>query len=190
MNNKREMPTSAVGLAYLQGAFDREDILVLENGLKESNLSLVYHATSPKYIMGIEDFFPQIQAFLSPDIVQVLCQGIATNAIYDGIKWFLFSLRQITKKKTLTKVQNGKITTNVVPSIHFNIGQMHAVLPMDIDDEKFKYFVDKAFESVNEQSISRETYFIYSEKTGEAKQYTKHELVQKAYQESQLDNDQ
>lgn len=87
--------------------------------------------------MGIEDFFPQIQAFLSPDIVQVFCQGIATNAIYDGIKWFLFSLRQIAKKKTLTKVQNGKITTNVVPLIHFNIGQMHVVLPMDIEDEKF-----------------------------------------------------
>lgn len=87
-------------------------------------------------------------------------------------------------------MQNGKVDTNATPTIHFNIGQMHAVLPMDIDDEKFKYFVDKAFESVNEQSIAKETYFIYSEKTGEAKQYTKHELVQKAYQESQLDNDQ
>ena len=188
MKSKRAMPTSAVGLAYLQGAFNSEDLLALESGLKENNLSLVSQATSPKYIMGIEDFFPQIQAFLSPDLVHVLCQGIATNAIYDGIKWFLFSLRQIAKKKTLTKVQNGKITTNVVPSIHFNIGQMHAVLPMDIDDEKYKYFVDKAFETISEQSVAKETYFIYSEKTGEARHYTQHELIQQAYQESQLDD--
>ena len=85
-------------------------------------------------------------------------------------------------------MQNGKITTNVVPSIHFNIGQMHAVLPMDIDDEKFKYFVDKAFETINEQTVAKETYFIYSEKTGEARHYTQHELIQQTYQERQLDD--
>ena len=189
MNKKRKMSTSTVGLAYLQGAFNSEDLLVLESELKDSGLSLVPRETPPKYIMGIEEFFPQIQAFLSPDVVQVLCEGIATNAIYDGIKWFLFSLRKIAKKKTLTKVQNGKFTTDVVPTIHFNIGQMHAVLPMNIDDEKFKYFVDKAFETVNEQTVTKETYFIYSEKTGEARHYTQHELIQQAYQESQLNVD-
>lgn len=186
MNQKKKIPTCAIGLDYLQGAFNNEDLLILENELKDSKLSLMSHETPPKHIMGIEDFFPQIQAFLSSDVVQAICLGLATNAIYDGIKCFLVLLRQLAKKKPLSKVQNGKVTTNVTPTVHFNIGQMHAVLPMDIDDEKFKYFVDKAFESVNEQSIAKETYFIYSEKTGEAKHYTQHELVQRAYQESQL----
>lgn len=186
MKKQKEVQNNAVGLLYLYGAFDGEDLQFLDGILKQNELEFVSHVTPPRSIAGIEEFFPQIQIFLSSDIVQTICLGVATNTIYDAIKYFVLSVRNLARKKPMYKVEASKGVTKVTPTIHFNIGKMHAVLPVEIDDEKFKYFVDKAFETADEKTLTTETYFVYSEKTGEARHYTQNELVQQAYQEAKL----
>jgi hypothetical protein len=178
MNNKNEMPTSSVGVVYFQGILDSNDLLAIKDDLKGNGFLLVSCEIPSGFLAASESLYPHIQVFLSPDIVQTICVGIATNVIYDGIKFFLCSLRRLVKTKSFRKMQSGNVITDVTPAIHFNIGKMHAVLPMDIDDEKFKYFVDKALETVNEQIITKETYFIYSEKTEETRHYTQYEFIQ------------
>lgn len=61
---------------------------------------------------------------------------------------------------------------------------MHVVLPMEIDDAKFQYFIDKAFETVKGQSNSAEKYFMYDEAIGEAKLYTRDDIIQQEMKKS------
>lgn len=183
MRQKRKIPKKTVGLTYLEESITKDELSVLENNLKSCELVLLSREKRPQYIAGIEDFFPQIQVFLSPDVLQTICLGLATNAIYDGIKWFLLSLCRIVKEKPFVKISNGIIHKNEMPTIHFNLGQMHVVLPMDIDDEKFKYFVDKAFEAAKDQKKTSETFFVYSEESGEANQYTREEIAWQTYED-------
>lgn len=181
--SKKKALTSAIGLEYQQNAFDSEELKELENGLSDCGISLKTHANKPKYIMGIEELFPQIQIFLSSDIVQTICFGVASSAIWDGIKFFLKTLRNMVKKKQFTHVSNGKVDTNATPNIHVNIGKSHVVLPMDIDDKKFEYFVDKMFETMSQDTITEEQYAFYDDEKQTLEYYSRHEVAMKSYKE-------
>ena len=181
--SKKKALTSAIGLEYQQNAFDSEELKELENGLSDCGISLKTHANKPKYIMGIEELFPQIQIFLSSDIVQTICLGVASSAIWDGIKFFLKTLRNMVKKKQFTHVSNGKVDTNATPNIHVNIGESHIVLPIDIDDSKFEYFVEKMFDSMDKNIVVEEKYVFYDAEKQTLEYYTRHEVTIKSYQD-------
>ena len=181
--SKRKALTNTIGLEYQKNAFETEELKELENGLSDCGISLKTHVNTPKYIMGIEELFPQIQVFLSPDIVQTICLGIASGALWDGIKYFLSSLRKMVKKKPFTYVSNGKVDTNATPNIHVNIGKSHVVLPMDIDDKKFEYFVDKMFESINQDTITEEKYAFYDAEKETLEYYSRREVAMKSYKQ-------
>ena len=187
---KKKKLDATISLDYLQGLLSKEDLKKLEDELNNNGFSLSSQETQPRYIAGVEDFFPQIQVFLSPDLLRNLYLGLVTNAFYDGIKYFLVLLRQMIQKKKISKIQSGNVINNITPVMHFNIGQMHVILPMEIEDKKFEYFVDKAFETANANDAAKETYFSYCEKTGEVQNHTRYELIQKTYQESQSDDEQ
>ena len=133
--------------------------------------------------MGIEELFPQIQIFLSSDIAQAIYLGIASSAIWDGIKLFFRSLKNIIKKKTFTHVSNNKVNTKATPNIHVNIGESHIVLPIDIDDSKFEYFVDKMFDSMDKDIVNEEKYVFYDAEKQTFEYYTRHEVTMKSYQD-------
>ena len=181
--SKRKALTNTIGLEYPQNAFETEELKELENGLSSCGISLKIHENTPKYIMGIEDLFPQIQIFLSSDIVQAICLGVVSGALWDGIKLFFKSLRKMVKKKPFTHISNEKVDINATPNIHVNIGKSHVVLPMDIDDEKFEYFVDKMFESINRDTVTEEKYAFYDAEKQTLEYYSRHEVAMKSYKE-------
>ena len=181
--SKRKALTNTIGLEYQKNAFETEELKELENGLSGCGISLKTHENTPKYIMGIEDLFPQIQIFLSSDIVQAICLGIVSDSLWDGIKLFFKSLRKMVKKKPFTHISNEKVDINATPNIHVNIGKSHVVLPMDIDDEKFEYFVDKMFESINRDTVTEEKYAFYDAEKQTLEYYSKHEVAMKSYKE-------
>lgn len=181
--SKRKALTNTIGLEYQKNAFETEELKELENGLSGCGISLKTHENTPKYIMGIEDLFPQIQIFLSSDIVQAICLGVVSGALWDGIKLFFKSLRKMVKKKPFTHISNEKVDINATPNIHVNIGKSHVVLPMDIDDEKFEYFVDKMFESINRDTVTEEKYAFYDAEKQTLEYYSKHEVAMKSYKE-------
>ena len=181
--SKRKALTNTIGLEYQKNAFETEELKELENGLSGCGISLKTHENTPKYIMGIEDLFPQIQIFLSSDIVQAICLGVVSGALWDGIKLFFKSLRKTVKKKPFTRISNEKVDINATPNIHVNIGKSHVVLPMDIDDEKFEYFVDKMFESINRDTVTEEKYAFYDAEKQTLEYYSRHEVAMKSYNE-------
>ena len=181
--SKKKALTSAIGLEYQQNAFDSEELKELENGLSDCGISLKNHANKPKYIMGIEELFPQIQVFLSSDMAQAIYWGIASGAIWDGIKLFLRTLRKMVKKKSFTHVSNNKVDKNATPNIHVNVGKSHIVLPIDIDDSKFEYFVDKMFDSMDKNIVVEEKYVFYDAEKQTLEYYTRHEVAMKSYQD-------
>lgn len=181
--SKKKTLTNIIGLEYQQNALGTEELKKLENGLNECGISLKTYANTPKCIMGIESLFPQIQIFLSSDIIQAICLGVVSSAVWEGIKFFLKSLRNMIKKKPLTRVSNDKVDTNVTSNIYLNIGKSHVVIPMDIDDEKFEYFVDKMFESINQDIITEEKYAFYDAEKETLEYYYRHEVVARSYKQ-------
>ena len=181
--SKRKALTNTIDLEYQKNVFETEELKELENGLSGCGISLKTHENTPKYIMGIEDLFPQIQIFLSSDIVQAICLGVVSGALWDGIKLFFKSLRKMVKKKPFTHISNEKVDINATPNIHVNIGKSHVVLPMDIDDEKFEYFVDKMFESINRDTVTEEKYAFYDAEKQTLEYYSRHEVAMKSYKE-------
>ncbi len=179
---KNDCASSAIGIEYLQNTLTTNEITDLESDLNRYGIQLQTHSNAPRFIMGIEDLFPQIQIFLSPDIVETICSGIASGALWDGIKFLFDSLRKIVKKKTFAHVSNGKFDTKTTPNIHVDIGKNHIVLPTDIDDEKFEYFVDKMFESINQDTITEEKYVFYNAEDQTLEYYSKHEVAMKSYE--------
>lgn len=182
---ERESTTKLIGLKYHQNIFEAEEIRDLEKDLNQYGIELQTQSNAIQYIMGIEDLFPQIQVFLSPQIVQSIGFGILSGAIWDGVKLFLCSLRKKMMKKPFACILKGEIDTNATPNIYVNIGKSHIVLPMDIDDKKFEYFVDKMFESINHDIVTEEKYVFYNAENQTLDYYSKHEVAMKLHKQRQ-----
>lgn len=181
---QKKVPEKTLGLEYLDGAFTNEELQQFSNALEKSGITFVSRATKPRHIAGIETLFPQIQVFLSNDLVEAIALGLATNALYDVLKLLAKLMRKLSCNKPFAKMQNGKIDAEAVPNIHFNIGSVHAVLPVEVDDKKYEYFVDKMFESVNAQTITKETYLVLDDASGEVQLLTKEQIAINSYNEN------
>ncbi len=174
----------------MQGTLNDDDLFQLTNELKCHQLTLLCEENPSRYFMGIEEFFPQIRAILSSNIVQSICQNLASSAIFEGIKAFSIMLRRSAIKKKIARVQPNKTEANVSPTIQLCIGGVKITIPANIDDEKLKHCLDKAFEYINDQSIVQETYLVYSERTGKFECYTRRELMHKMHEEHKSENKQ
>lgn len=184
MSNFKPISSLTMKIDYLEGVFDAEALKDIQTDLQKAEICLDARPHHPRSIAGIEELFPQVSIVLSsPDIFQQIFVGIISSVMYDAIKNSLFRIWQKLKLSKITKIQNGKITENTTPVAHFTIGQSHAILPFDIDDEKFKYFVDKFFETTNVGAVTEELYFYYNKETNGIITYTKDQIAQKSYLE-------
>lgn len=182
MKNKKPMRNEIV-IDYLENAFTEDELDNLSEILSDANLSIWGHSHKPKHINGIEDLFAQITVILPPDLLQQIVIGLTINGLYDCIKFFFSSLWRIIKTKKLTKIQGEKITENVAPTVHIQAGDLKIVLPTQLEDEKFKYFVDRMFECINPETIKEEKYGFYDENSGEITLLTTQQIAEKAMQE-------
>lgn len=177
--------SNEIVIDYLENAFTEDELDNLSEMLSEANLSIWGHSHRPKHINGIEDLFAQITVILPPDLLQQIVIGLAINGMYDCIKAFFSNLWRIIKTKKLTKIQGGKITENVAPTVHIQAGDLKIVLPTELEEEKFKHFVDRMFECINPETIKEEKYGFYDENSGKLTFLTTHQIAEKAMQEWQ-----
>ena len=164
-----------VGIKYLENSFSDEELNNISNILSAENIKLKTCSTPPKYTMCLEELFAHIQILLSPDIV-ALFSSLLYSGVYDAIKSSLKYIWQICKKKKIKKITKDKIE-EISPVIHVNIGDLKAILPIDMPQEKYEYFVDKLFDSLNKDTISSERFAIFDEKENVIKYYTKTEVA-------------
>ncbi len=167
---------------YLQGLFTNQDLKTIEKLLWDESISLISHSHQPQPIAGLEELFAQVSLFLSQDIVQSIVLGLATNGVYDALKQTLLFVHHKLKNKSLLKLEGGK-TEEVKPTIHFIIGGMRAILPLNIDEEKYKYFVDKMFASIDTKTVSEECYCKYDDEHNTIQIQSKDDIVFAAYQQ-------
>ncbi len=183
VNNKPK--SNEIVIDYLENTFTEDELDNLSEMLSEANLSIWGHSHRPKHINGIEDLFAQITVILPPDLLQQIVIGLTINGLYDCIKLFFSSLWKIIKTKKLTKIQGEKITENVMPTVHIQAGDLKVVLPTELEEEKFKYFIDRMFECINPETIKEAKYGFYDENSGEITLLTTQQIAEKAIQEWQ-----
>ena len=158
--------TDDLALDYLKNSFTSEDIDEFQNISAKYGFSLFAHEHKPQFINGPEIWFPQIAVILSHEVMQSIVCGLATNALYDWVKVLLLSiqikLKANLKNRPFYHVSNGEMK-ETTPSVHIVIEQNHIDLPVDMDQEKFEYCIDKAMETVKQLNECKKTYCIWDE---------------------------
>lgn len=183
MKKKYRVILKTVGIEYLENSFSVEELEEMQVILKQENMHLKTVSRPSVPTMCLEELFAQIKILLSSDILQGIYTGIIASGLYGGLKNLLKYIFLKFKNRTITKVQGDKIE-EVSPVIHFEVGKLKVILPIDISQEKYEYFLDKLFESLNEDIISHEQYAFYNEEKGIFEYYDRHEIAMRTYRRS------
>lgn len=180
MANGNRVVNMTIGLEYLSGSFDTDELAEIEKYLNEKGLSFRTRETRPRMIMGIEELFPQIRVYISPDIVNQVDLGIATNLIYDVLKYLFWKIKTIVCSRRLIRMRGSVVEKDVVADVRIEFGKAKISLPADLPDDKFQYFVDKLFDSLDAQTVIKEKYIVYDETENKMTSYTKEQFIDKA----------
>lgn len=169
-----------IGIIYYEKSFDPSELIEIEEDLSKCGLKFSPHERSPYINASIDFFVPLVQILLSPDMVNAVCQGLLTNATWGAIKALLIHIFRKFRNKPVFKLQGGNVTEEI-PNIHFVIGNNVLALPMNVDEEKFKYVVDK-FMDISASSVPEKvTYTLYSDEENAVMQKTEDDIIQEEY---------
>ena len=181
------MRNYAIGIMFCKGFLDGGDLTTLTHKLDASEIDLVSREQSPYINVSLDFFIPFVQIMLSPEMVSAFYQGLLTNAVSDTIKWILSYIYKKFHKQTIYKLQNGEMIEQTA-NIHFVIGNNRFILPIEVDDKKYQYAVDKFMELAAKSSPTETTYTLYSEKDNSVLIKTENEIIReeckKHHQES------
>ena len=169
-----------IAIVYCKNSLNREELISIENELAKCDMMLVANERSPYINASIDFFVPLVQILLSPDMVNAVCQGLLTNAAWDAIKAVLIHIFRKFRNKPVFKLQ-GENVTEEIPNIHFVIGNNVLALPMNVDEEKFKYAVDKFMDISASSTPEKVTYTFYSDEENAVMQKTEDDIIQEEY---------
>ena len=175
-----------IGIIYGKGSFKDSELEALANEFAAYGLRLAAKERSPFINAAVDFFIPFLQIMLSPEMVSALSQGLLSCATYDAIKMLLASIRNKFYHHPICKIQGGKIT-EVTANIHFVVGNNLLVLPIDIDDKKYQYTVDKFMELAASTLPERPIYSFYSEEMDQFLQKTQEEIIKSEYEQWKKD---
>ena len=101
--NPQKVHENILGLEYLEGTFTNEELQQISNLLETNGITFLSHSKESRPIAGIDILFPQIQAFLSNDLVQSIALGLLTDVMYDALKAFPKLVRKLSQGKPFLK---------------------------------------------------------------------------------------
>lgn len=104
-----------------------------------------------------------------------------TNASYDAIVGLLKHIYQKFHKRPIYKIQGGAAEEQPA-NIQFIVGNNLLVLPVDVDNEKFQYTVDRFMELAMSSIPSETTYTFYSEEENSVLRKTEDEIIRDEYE--------
>lgn len=151
-------------------------------GIRSHGKGLFYKEPVTGTMLGKKSvFWIEPDCLLSPEMVSALSQGLLSSATYDAIKMLLAFIRNKFYHHPICKIQGGKVTEETA-NIHFVVGNNLLVLPIDIDDEKYQYTVDKFMELAASTLPERPIYSFYSEEMDQFVQKTQEEIIKSKYE--------
>lgn len=171
-------------IVYYKNSFEASELAEIKNELAKHELQIVSHERSPYINASIDFFVPFVQILLSPDMISALYQGLLTNAAWDGIKTLLTYIFRKFRKKPVNKLQGGAITEGSA-NIHFVVGNNVLALPMNVDEEKFEYAVDKFMDASVTSNPTEVTYTFCADNGNIVFHKTEREIIQEEYEKQQ-----
>ena len=154
MNNQGQK----INLIYEKSTLESTDILELQKKLTERNVRFDFQQRSIMTCASIDFFVPIIQFVTSESFLF----GFTASATWDLFKTITgFAYNKFHNRKTCKKYNDKTVKTP--PNIHFDIGNTHLVLPVDIDKDKYEYAIDKFFKYVSSHTPNKITYVWYNE---------------------------
>lgn len=174
-------------MVYYEGSFEESELNLLEDAAAQYDMTILTHQRSPYVQASIDFFFPFLEIFLSPEIVGEICRNAVTNGTYDAIKLVLSQICKKFHKHPIYKVQRNGIKEET-PNIQFRMGNNCLVLPIDVDDEKFQYVVDKFFEHSSQTMPDVVTYSIYCEEENSLVRKTENEIIAEEFEKHRLND--
>lgn len=176
-----------IGIIYFKDSFSDSELKTLINELAAYDLRLAAKERSPYINASVDVFVPFLQIMLSPEMVSALSQGLLTNATYDAIKMLLVLIRKKFYHRPIHVIQGGKVTEETA-NIHFVVGKNMLILPVDVDDKKYQYAVDKFMELAASTLPEKPIYSFYSAENDQIVQKTEEEIIKSAYEQWKKEN--
>ncbi|WP_407384610.1 hypothetical protein [Ruminococcus sp.] len=154
-----------IDLVYNRDSLSDEEITVLEQELADKGIVLLSRQRSQMTCASCDFFVPFIEFVTSPDFIVGITSGIVASIAWDSIKAFAVFLHHKYHDKKIKKIYPNK-TVEEVPNIQMGFGDARFVLPMEVEQEKYEYAVDKFFEYASSHTPDKTTYVWYNEKDG------------------------
>lgn len=169
-----------IELIYGRDALESDDIMELQKELTQRGISFNSRKRSIMTCASI-DFFVPIILFVTSEAFLV---GLAANAAWDIFKTITrFAYNKFHNQK-VRKVYSDK-TVEETPNIHFDIGNNRFVLPVDIDQEKYEYAVDKFYEYASSHTPNKTTYVWYNKNDGSITTKTEEQIINEEIEKHQ-----
>lgn len=163
-------------IIYDEGAFTEEERGQFLQAFSNDVLSAQMHTRSPYVNASLDFFVPTVEILLSPEIIQAIYCNLAAAAIITSLKVMLKLVWKQFHKKPFYKVTNHKITESD-PNIQFSVGKNIMVLPVDVDQEKYEYAVDRFFEIASKGEPCEPVYTYYIEAMNDVESKTENQII-------------
>lgn len=173
-----------VVIVYCEGSFEKVELGLLKDTISQQNMTLWAYPRSPYAQASIDLFFPFLEIGLSPEIMGEIYRNTVTSGAYDAIKLMLGHIYKKFHKRPIYKLQNNRIKEET-PNIQFRMGNNCLVLPVDVDNEKFRYVVDRFMEKSAQTMPDIVTYSIYCEEDDSLKRKTESDIISEEIAKSQ-----
>lgn len=126
---------------------------------------------------AFDDIFTTLTVYITPGFWTQFFAGLAVATVIECVKSIALLLKRSVQCRKVYK-QTSKSVREKNATIGIKANNVNIILPTDISDEKFKYCVDKAFESVNTAAFTiseKETITYFDSKTDKIVTYTMEE---------------
>ena len=172
------------GIIYGEKTFATNELNELRESLKVYGVELLSQETSPYTNACLDLLSPLVLFATDPNFIQTLISNVVSSGGYDAIKLVAKFLYSKFHNRHMTKIQGGKITEETA-NVQLAIGNNRMVLPVDIDQDKYEYAVDKFFETVKfleEEKTQEQVYYMYSESGERLIAKTERQIIAEAYE--------
>lgn len=150
---------NVIHLEYLGGMISEEDIKLFENKLSENGLELSRFDKEGVMYASFDDFQLATYFIVSQPLLNELLKGIATNSIWDTIKFISITTWNKVKKKNYTVLTSSQSKKKEI-SFGLNVKldkntSFNFKLDGDVNEETIENSLDKVLDFLKEQHVNK-----------------------------------
>jgi len=149
--------SDVVHLEYI-GELNSIELAEVESELSRAGLRLSSFDKSGIMYASMDQFTLTSYLVISSTVLNELLSGVATNAVWDAIKWTAVTIWSKVKDRTYNKLQSGKIeakqiTFGLKVNLDNNTG-INIQLAGDVDERLITESLDKVLDFLREQKLN------------------------------------